>query len=71
MEISPKRFPFARQDGTENKYHFVRYIEKTENIEVFKPAAKALPKEKMTTNFYVSPSSDWTYAESRLTKLSY
>ena len=28
-------------DGTENKYRFVRYVEKTENLQIIHPAAKA------------------------------
>lgn len=32
--------PYAELDGIENKYRFVRYIEKTERVRVFEPPAR-------------------------------
>lgn len=35
--------PFSTMDGIENKYRFIRYIEKTENIKIIKPATIRVP----------------------------
>ena len=37
--------PFSTMDGVENKYRFIRYIEETENIQVFKSATIQIPVE--------------------------
>ena len=35
-------------DGTENKYRFIRYVERTENLQIIKPAKKKLlPTDKV------------------------
>jgi thiamine pyrophosphate-dependent acetolactate synthase large subunit-like protein len=40
-KIDPgSRSPYAGLDGVENKYRFVRYIEKTESVRVFGPPAR-------------------------------
>ena len=30
-------------DGTENKYRFIRYVERTENLEILKPSGMRSP----------------------------
>lgn len=37
--------PFYAMDGIENKYRFIRYIEKTENIQIIKPAGIKVGKD--------------------------
>lgn len=46
VETSPRRTSYSTLNGIENKYRFVRYIEKTENIQIFKPPIKPLPQDK-------------------------
>ncbi len=46
VETSPRRTSYSTLNGIENKYRFVRYIERTENIQIFKPPIKPLPQEK-------------------------
>ncbi len=46
VEMSPRRTSYSTLGGTENKCRFVRYIEKTENIQIFKPPMKPLPQDK-------------------------
>ena len=41
-EVGYAPVPYAVLDGKENKYRIVRYIEKTENIQIFKPPKKKL-----------------------------
>lgn len=40
VKLGGPRLPFAALDGTENKYRMIRYVEKTENIQILKPPAK-------------------------------
>ncbi len=47
VEIATERFPYPTFWGIENKFRFVRHIEKTENIQIIKPPPKALPQDKM------------------------
>ncbi|MBI5446709.1 MAG: thiamine pyrophosphate-binding protein [Deltaproteobacteria bacterium] len=47
VEIMTRRFPYPALFGAENRFRFVRHIEKTECIQVMKPPAKALPQDKM------------------------
>jgi len=42
---STRRVGYAPLEGAENKYRFVRYIERTENISIFKKPKKALPQD--------------------------
>jgi thiamine pyrophosphate-dependent acetolactate synthase large subunit-like protein len=46
VDMSPRRIQYSTLDGIENKYRLVRYIEKTENIEIIKPPIKPLPQDK-------------------------
>ena len=46
VEIATQRVPYYPLDGIENKYRLIRYIEKTENIQIIKPPAKVLPQDK-------------------------
>ena len=39
------RWMVAPLEGAENKYRFVRYIERTENISILKKPKKALPQD--------------------------
>ena len=45
VEMSPRRVSYSTLDGVENKYRFIRYIESTENIQIFKPPIKPLPQD--------------------------
>ncbi len=36
---------WVAMDGTENKYRFIRYIERTENLQIIKPPKKKLGPE--------------------------
>ena len=47
VEISTQRFPYPSLFGMENRFRFIRHIEKTEKIQIFKPPTKALPQDKM------------------------
>ncbi len=40
-----RRVGYAPLEGAENKYRFVRYIERTEKINIFKKPKKALPQD--------------------------
>ena len=42
VQMSTKRSPPRAFDCTENKYRFIRYIEKTENIQIIKPLGVSL-----------------------------
>lgn len=42
--------PLPRQEGRENKYRFVRYIERTENIRVINPYARRRKKDFIPSN---------------------
>ena len=46
VEMSPRRTSYSTMNGVENKYRFVRYIEKTENIQILTPPIKPLPQDK-------------------------
>lgn len=46
VEISPRRTPYPTILGVENKLRLIRYIEKTENIQIIRPPAKVLPQDK-------------------------
>lgn len=46
VEIATQRVPYPAFGGVENKYRLIRYIEKTENIQILKPPAKVLPQDK-------------------------
>jgi thiamine pyrophosphate-dependent acetolactate synthase large subunit-like protein len=37
--------PLPRQEGRENKYNFVRHIERTENIQIIRPYARRRKKD--------------------------
>ncbi len=45
VEASKRRVPYADLEGPENKYRFVRYIERTENLQIIKRPKKALPQD--------------------------
>ena len=47
VDIATQRVPYPPFGGVENKYRLIRYIERTENIQIVKPAAKVLPQDKM------------------------
>ncbi len=42
VETGYAAVPYAAFDGFENKYRFIRYVERTENIKIIKPAAKRI-----------------------------
>ncbi len=42
VQVPTKRTPRRAFDGTENKYRFIRHIEKTENIHIIKPLGVSL-----------------------------
>lgn len=46
VEIATQRVPYPSLGGIENKNRLVRYIERTENLQVFKPPNKVLPQDK-------------------------
>ena len=43
VQVGHVPVPWTALDGTENKYRFIRHIEKTENLQIVKP-----PKKKIT-----------------------
>ncbi|MDH3234146.1 MAG: thiamine pyrophosphate-dependent enzyme [Alphaproteobacteria bacterium] len=45
VEASKRRVPYADLEGPENKYRFVRYIERTEGLQIIKKPKKALPQD--------------------------
>ena len=47
VELSTQRIPYTSMMGIENRFRFIRHIEKTENIQVIKPPTKVLPQDKM------------------------
>ncbi len=47
VEIATQRVPYSTLVGVENKYRFIRYIEKTESMQIVRPPAKVLPQDKM------------------------
>ena len=42
---STRRVGYAPLEGPENKYRFVRYVERTENLSILKKPKKALPQD--------------------------
>ena len=44
VEISTRRVPYSSLDGIENKYRFVRYIERTEDLQIIAKPRKPLPQ---------------------------
>ena len=42
--------PLPRQEGRENKYKFVRHIERTENIQIIQPYARRRKKDFILSN---------------------
>lgn len=42
---STRRVGYAPLDGPENKYRFVRYVERTEKLQILKKPKKALPQD--------------------------
>jgi thiamine pyrophosphate-dependent acetolactate synthase large subunit-like protein len=46
VKMSKRKTPYGTLVGVENKYRLIRYIEKSENIQILKPPTKALPWEK-------------------------
>ena len=47
VELSTQRIPYTSMMGIENRFRFIRHIEKTENIQVIQPPTKVLPQDKM------------------------
>jgi sulfopyruvate decarboxylase subunit beta len=45
VERSKRRVPYAPLEGAENKFRFVRYIERTEKLQILKKPKKALPQD--------------------------
>ena len=45
VEPGEEPVPLPRQEGKENKYRFVRYIERTENIRIINPYARRRKKD--------------------------
>jgi thiamine pyrophosphate-dependent acetolactate synthase large subunit-like protein len=45
VEPGEESVPLPRQEGRENKYRFVRHVEKTENIKVIDPYARSRKKD--------------------------
>lgn len=45
VEPGEEPVPFPRQEGRENKYRFVRYIERTENIRIINPYSRRRKKD--------------------------
>ena len=43
VEMVDRRPPLRAGDGTENKYRFIRHIERTEGIRIIKPLGVSLP----------------------------
>jgi thiamine pyrophosphate-dependent acetolactate synthase large subunit-like protein len=50
VKPSSRRVGYAPLEGPENKYRFVRYVEKTEKIEILKKPKKKLPQDIPTKN---------------------
>ena len=46
VEKSPRRVSYGSLVGVENKFRFIRYVEKTENIQIVRPPVKVLPQDK-------------------------
>ncbi len=42
VEMTERRTPPRAANCTENKYRFIRYIEKTENIQIIRPLGVSL-----------------------------
>ncbi len=45
VEPSKRRVGYAPLEGAENKFRFVRYVERTEKLQIFKKPKKALPQD--------------------------
>ena len=45
VKPSTRRVGYAPLEGPENKYRFVRYVERTENLNILKKPKKALPQD--------------------------
>ncbi len=45
VDRATRRTPYAPLDGVENKYRFVRYVERTEKLQILKKPKKALPQD--------------------------
>ncbi len=45
VKRATRRTPYAPLEGIENKYRFVRYVERTENLQIFKKPKKTLPQD--------------------------
>lgn len=45
VELSRRRVPYAPLEGAENKFRFVRYVERTEKLSILKKPKKALPQD--------------------------
>lgn len=43
VQPSTRRVPYAPLDGAENKYRFIRYVERSENLQILKKPKKPLP----------------------------
>jgi sulfopyruvate decarboxylase subunit beta len=48
LEPGEESVPLPRREGRENMYRFVRYIERTENIEIIKPYARRRTRDMLS-----------------------